>query len=157
MSTTTVWTASHQTSQVGARWLEGACSSRLQTGVLFPWSPPCTASILPWVCAHPLSACHRLAAAAAVTAAGLRDLTLRGNRDVTDAALATVVKHMHQLAFLDLCHTGVSKAGVALLRQLPLRQLKLCGIKDLVDEVDESVCPRYCRYCSASCPYKDGV
>lgn len=33
---TTVWTSSHQTSQVSAPLrLRGACSSRLQTGILF--------------------------------------------------------------------------------------------------------------------------
>lgn len=61
---------------------------------------------------------------------------------MTDAALATVVKHMHQLTILDLCHcNGMSKAGVALLQQLPLRLLKLCGPKDLTDEVDEDGLP----------------
>jgi hypothetical protein len=60
--------------------------------------------------------------------AGLKVLSLEGNKDVTDISMPTVATLMQQLTALDLMHTGVAADGLGWLQRglTDLQSIDVC-------------------------------
>jgi hypothetical protein len=92
--------------------------------------------------------------------AGLEELTLEGNPDVTDVSMPTVARLMQQLRSLDMRHTRITADGRGWLqRGLPsLRTMRVCGRSVPNAEALQNAWPAVDIFCEHDqCPHRGAL